>query len=212
MYQALKVAWQVNPKGKNGPPIPLILGGWNFSGDYEKKAVWEATIKWAEDMGFDQLIPELTDEQCYFVTSMQSYSCPSEFWNYHPREKPEKAAIDTALEKLKVSWPIIAGEELAQITIPLCFTGKKSRRLLVFADLSFMPSWGTWTKKSSGIEGKAFTVFRRKINDVISPLEIDHIDFTDTKIHKNKMKITFEVSKYPPKKDGANSMWRKGSE
>ncbi len=189
IYQALKVAWQVNPKGKNGPPIPLILGGWNFSGDYEKKAVWEATIRWAEDMDLDQLIPELTYEQSYFVSSMQSYSCPSEYWNYHPREKPEKAAIEIALEKLKLSWLLIAGEELAQITIPLCFTGKKSRRLLVFAEYSIKPPWGTWTQIVPEHRGKEFLQFRKNINKTIAPLEVDHIDFIQIdiagKIHEN---------------------------
>jgi hypothetical protein len=34
---------------------------------------------------------------------MQSYSCPSMFWNYSPREKTEKGAIDIEIEKLKTN-------------------------------------------------------------------------------------------------------------
>ena len=94
-------AWKQNPRGKRPPPTPLILGGWNFSGDFEKNAVWEATKQWANEMDLSHLIPELTDKQSYFVSSMQSYSYPSEFWNYSPREKPEKEAINIAIEKLK---------------------------------------------------------------------------------------------------------------
>lgn len=179
-------AWKQNPRGKEPPPTPLILAGWNFSGDFEKNAVWEATKKWANEMDLSHLIPELTDQQSYFVSSMQSFSSPSEFWNYSPREKPEKEAIDIAIEKLKTNWASIVGLKLAQITTPICFTGKKSRRLLVYANFGTKPPWGTWTKKSAGEEGKEFTVFRRDINKAISPLEIDHIDFIASKYQKEE--------------------------
>ena len=35
-------------------------------------------------------------------------------------------------------------------------------------------------------EGKAFTMFRRDINKAISPMEIDHIDFIDSKCFKEE--------------------------
>jgi len=177
-------AWKQNPRGKRPPPTPLILGGWNFSGDFEKNAVWEATKQWANEMDLSHLIPELTDKQSYFVSSMQSYSYPSEFWNYSPREKPEKEAINIAIEKLKTNWVSIVGSELAETTMPVCFTGKKCRRLLVNANFATNPPWGSWSKKSGGEEGKAFTLFRQNINEAISPLEIDHIDFIDSKSRK----------------------------
>jgi len=186
VFMDLLSAWKQNPRGKGPPPTPLILGGWNFSGDFEKNAVWEATKQWANEMDLSHLIPELTDKQSYFVSSMQSYSCPSEFWNYNPREKPEKEAIDNAIEKLKADWVSIVGSKLAEITTPVCFTGKKSRRLLVSANFDTNPPWGTWSKKSAGEEGKAFTVFRRDINEAISPMEIDHIDFIDSKNRKEE--------------------------
>ncbi|PKO01230.1 MAG: hypothetical protein CVU42_00025 [Chloroflexi bacterium HGW-Chloroflexi-4] len=112
---------------------------------------------------------------------MQSYSCPSEFWNYGPREKPEKEAIDIAIEKLKTNWVSVVGSKLAEITAPVCFTGKKSRRLLVSANFATNPPWLTWSKKSAGEEGKVFTMFCQNINETIFPLEIDHIDFIDSK-------------------------------
>jgi hypothetical protein len=179
-------AWKQNPRGKGPPPTPLILTGWNFSGDFEKNAVWEATNQWANEMDLSHLIPELTDEQSYFVSTMQSYSCRSEFWNYSPREKPAKGEIDIAIKKLKDNWGSIVGPELAEITAPECFTGKKSRRLLVSANFATNPPWGTWSKKSAGEKGKAFTMFRRDINEAISPMEIDHIDFIDSKSFKEE--------------------------
>ena len=141
IFMDLLSAWKQNPRGKEPPPTPLILAGWNFSGDFEKNAVWEATKKWANEMDLSHLIPELTDKQSYLVSSMQSYSCPSEFWNYSPREKPEKGAIDIAIEKLKKNWASIVGLKLAEITTPICFTGKKGRRLLVYADFCTKPPW-----------------------------------------------------------------------
>lgn len=126
VFLDLLSAWKQNPRGKGPPPTLLILGGWNFSGDFEKNAVWEATKKWANEMDLSYLIPELTDKQSYFVSSMQSYSCPSEFWNYSPREKPEKEGIDIAIEKLKANWVSIVGSKLAEITTPVCFSGKKA--------------------------------------------------------------------------------------
>ena len=152
----------------------------------KKNAVWEATKQWANEMNLSYLIPELTDKQSYFVTSMQSYSCPYEYWNYCPREKPAKGEIDIAIKKLKDNWGSIVGPELAEITAPECFTGKKRRRLLVSANFATNPPWGTWSKKSAGEKGKSFTVFRQSINETISPLEIDHIDFINSKCFKEE--------------------------
>jgi hypothetical protein len=58
--------------------------------------------------------------------------------------------------------------------------------LLVSANFATNPPWGTWSKKSAGEKGKAFTMFRRDINEAISPMEIDHIDFIDSKSFKEE--------------------------
>ena len=49
------------------PPKPLILNGWAFSTDYQKKLRWEETIKWAQTYGCSGLIPTLKDANKYMV-------------------------------------------------------------------------------------------------------------------------------------------------
>lgn len=56
---------ELNEKGSK-PPVPLILAGWNFSDDWEKKARWLETIKWAKNNNCEYLIPKLTDNEKYF--------------------------------------------------------------------------------------------------------------------------------------------------
>ena len=178
VYQTLLVAWQADPKGKNGPPIPLILGGWNFSGDYDKKYRWEATIRWAEEIGLKDLIPVFTPEQVYSVYEMQHYDDDYKLdWNYDPRRKPDSMEVQTTLEILRANWVSIAGPELGQRTSPIRFTGEKSRRLLVNADPNWNPPWGTWMEIFPGRHGKEFTQLRSSVNKAISPMEVDHIDF-----------------------------------
>jgi hypothetical protein len=55
----------------------------------------------------------------------------------------------------------------------LSFTGKKKRRLLVFADPQITPPWGSWFALASGAQRRAFTQFRKAVNDAISPLHVD---------------------------------------
>jgi len=42
--------------GTGGPPVPLILGGWVFTSNLDKKIRWEQTIKWAKERGLDHLL------------------------------------------------------------------------------------------------------------------------------------------------------------
>ncbi|MBU1370821.1 MAG: hypothetical protein KJ578_04605 [Bacteroidetes bacterium] len=48
------------------PPVPLILNGWVFSSDFEKKNRWLETLKWAEENNCSHLIPQLSEEDKYF--------------------------------------------------------------------------------------------------------------------------------------------------
>lgn len=48
------------------PPIPLILNGWVFSSDFEKKNRWNETLQWAEMNNCMHLIPDLSEEEKYF--------------------------------------------------------------------------------------------------------------------------------------------------
>lgn len=55
-----------NAKGLHPPPIPLILAGWNFSNDYEKKSRWKETVNWANGHDCADLISGLKDNEFYY--------------------------------------------------------------------------------------------------------------------------------------------------
>ena len=55
---------------KNGwaePPVPLILAGWGFSSDEEKKQRWAETVDWCELNGCSDLIAIPNDDDWYMV-------------------------------------------------------------------------------------------------------------------------------------------------
>jgi hypothetical protein len=83
-------------------------------------------------------------------------------------------------------WSEIVGEELGRATRPLAFTGKKARRLLVYADANVRPTWGGWCYLSHlKPERLTFTRFRAAINKAIAPHEIDHVHFTLVPLHRD---------------------------
>jgi hypothetical protein len=47
------------------PPMPLILAGWNFSSDEEKKARWLETVSWCESHQCVHLLASLKDADWY---------------------------------------------------------------------------------------------------------------------------------------------------
>lgn len=49
------------------PPIPLILAGWAFSSDDEKKLRWENTVEWAEDNGCSEILDSIQDDDFYRI-------------------------------------------------------------------------------------------------------------------------------------------------
>jgi|GEM_PF-6375792 hypothetical protein len=51
VYERLSKFAESHKCSPTDPPKPLILNGWVFSGDLEKKMQWEATVKWAEENG-----------------------------------------------------------------------------------------------------------------------------------------------------------------
>ena len=55
----------------NPPPIPLILNGWIYSTDYQKKLRWEETIKWAQINDCGYLIPALRGSERYMVNEIK---------------------------------------------------------------------------------------------------------------------------------------------
>ena len=91
---------------------------------------------------------------------------------------PDPVMVTRSIENLKANWTGIVGAELAAMTRPLRFTGPKSRRLVVAADASAKPPWGSWSVLSTYLpERRSFTAFRTAINAAIAPLRVDHVEF-----------------------------------
>lgn len=167
------------------PPKPLILAGWAFSNDIEKMQRWEETIEWASKNGCADLISDISDKDFYFVETPTSYIVSPlggpmhRSWDFEIKKHPSSDLIALAMHTLLSRWSEIVGIELAGNTRPLAFTGDKARRLLVLANATATPPWGTWwqlsTKES---KRRTFTLLRAEINKAISPHEVDHIDFT----------------------------------
>ena len=66
IHQILYKNWgKISTEGNEKPPVPLILSGWAFTDDSEKKQRWIETLRWANKLGFYQLIPKLTLEEKY---------------------------------------------------------------------------------------------------------------------------------------------------
>ena len=67
IYSKLLRAWESKNDGKiPKPPVPLILAAWWEVGLIQKHFRWLDTIKWAEDYGFIELIPNLKEEDLFF--------------------------------------------------------------------------------------------------------------------------------------------------
>jgi hypothetical protein len=164
------------------PPIPLILNGWASTNDVDKSERWAQTVRWAEQNGVIDLV-SVEQQDWYAVENPSSYEIgplggPMHLpWRFDPAERPAGDAAQDALSRLTENWPGIAGE-IAQFTRPVCLAGAKMRRLLVcVAPSAPNPPWGTWDKLAEDESRRRFSDLRRKVNAVIAPLEVDHIDF-----------------------------------
>ena len=171
------------------PPKPLILNGWVYSNDIEKKKRWGETVKWAENNGCIELIDGIQDKDFYFVdepskNQIEPMGGPMyRPWNFETKKRPSNEELEEYMQTLLMRWPEITGKELSGMTRPLSFKGKKARRLLVKADVASKPPWGGWAYLSNDeSERRTFTKFRASINKAISPHKVDHIDFITDKI------------------------------
>ena len=167
------------------PPIPLILGGWNYSNDIEKRNRWEDTVAWATSNGCVEVVAGIPDHDFYFVSEPSTYAIgPTggplyRSWNFDSKSRLSSEDISFHFKLLQSRWSEIAGPELSDITYPISFTGEKARRLLAHAEHSAVPPWGGWAHLSAvETERRTFTRLRTAVNKAIAPHEIDHIDFT----------------------------------
>jgi hypothetical protein len=166
------------------PPKPLILNGWIFSNNIEKFERWKETIQWANENSCTQIIDSISDNDYYYVNDLTTHpigpmdSPMYRTWVYEVKKSPDSTILKEYIDQLILKWDEIAGSVLSPITKPICFTGKKYRRLLIQADKNSKPPWGSWiTLSSLESERRTFTMFRKSINQAIKPHEVDHIDF-----------------------------------
>lgn len=181
IYVILEAHWiNVLKKEVPAPPKPLILGGWNFSNDYDKKDRWEQTINWVSVNNCKHLLPVLDESDKYYIREMSSW-IPFQYsnWNEVPRIRPTDSEIEAYLIAIKKAWPTILDPKFGLNTSPKKMTGKKARRLLVVYQKGYKPPWGSWEDHlANGLPSK-FTVLRKKVNEIIAPHEVDHIEFEE---------------------------------
>ena len=60
-YKILKRACLKQSIDPSSIPIPLLLSGWWYSDDSDKRERWYATLRWAESQGFSDLLTSLDE-------------------------------------------------------------------------------------------------------------------------------------------------------
>lgn len=184
IYEELIAYAKLNNCTPPQPPSPLILAGWNYSNDLAKQNRWNKTVEWAKKNNCFTKIKSISVDDYYYVDELFTGEIGplpglKNSWNFKSKKRPTESELDDYIDKIKTKWKLIAGLDLAEITKPLKFTGKKARRLLVVANPSFIPPWGGWDYLSKDKEKRRiFTEFRHSVNEVIAPHEVDHISFT----------------------------------
>jgi hypothetical protein len=179
IHQLLQQKWEAAGRLGEPPPFPLILAGWIYSSDLDKQSRWQMTVDWAVSNGYAELVNSISDDQ-FYKTSYLTTSYPQQHYNLHsgpPVPKPDKETVSAAFCKLCDSWDSIAGSKLASICRPKKFAGRKFRKLIVTVTSNDTPPWGAWNYFTLGCDKNAFTHFRRHINEAITPLHVDHVEF-----------------------------------
>jgi len=102
-------------------------------------------------------------------------------WQTHlPKLKNDKAFYKDKIELLINNWAKVGLDtNFIENTYPIKFTGRKGRRLVVKKKINFTPPWGSWYDHLKNGKPSKFTELRKKINEFINPMKIDHIDFVD---------------------------------
>ncbi len=188
LYQQLCHFAESKPMSTDKPPSPLILSGWNFSNDKEKQERWKAMVRWANQYDCDDLLSRLSDSDFYFTCELTDYQVGPmggplrRPWDYEQKKRPRFEDSHEMLSTLKANWEEIGGS-ISLFTSPKRFSGNKLRRLVVSVTGEGNPPWGNWDNRSSDEEKRrSFTFFRKRINDAIKPMEVDHVSFELDKV------------------------------
>jgi hypothetical protein len=159
---------------------------------------WEETVHWAKAHGAENIVDAIKDEDFYRVAELTS---PREWgWSDEPIPaaiRPTDAELENLLKALQENWGILAAG-FARQTAPESFSGEKARTLKVtLLSTEPLPPWGTWGLENVGLHSQKFTdkvkftLFRERVNQVISPHKVDHIDFslvTQSRVKTNNHK------------------------
>lgn len=95
------------------PPTPLILAGWAYSNDIDKKNRWQETFDWAVANGCSEFVLAVSDELFYRASKPTSYTVgpmggPMYLpWNFEARSRPSTELMESSMAKLKADWPSI---------------------------------------------------------------------------------------------------------
>jgi hypothetical protein len=101
------------------------------------------------------LVAEIPGQDFYFVDIPTCYpvgpmSGPMyRPWDFDAKSCPSLEQIAQFMKTLLSRCSEIVGQEIANATRPLAFTGEKARRLLVVADFSVTPPCGCWAHLST---------------------------------------------------------------
>lgn len=168
LHGLLSAAWETREDGSiPEPPVPLILAGAAFSTAAAIRQRWRDLVRWANEHGCSELLaahlPPPADvdvaDQTAGVSANGRGWWPEYGEQVHPpHSRPQKEALVAALDTLQARWPEVVGSELSRNTRPLKFTGRKSRRLVVYANPDATPPWGSCYLISS--QPRSFTSFR----------------------------------------------------
>lgn len=161
------------------PGLPLILGGWWDSSNAQKRQRLIAQIRYAGREGVldavDRYLRSLPDSAWHRGDVSKPVRSWPEYSRHPPSPKPATADVLHALRYVSEQWEGIAGKDLASHTRPVRFTGRKRRRLVVAADPTHLPPWGSWSAILHN--PKSFSMLRGAVNSAISPLTVDDIAF-----------------------------------
>lgn len=101
MYERLTQYAQAHQCSTPSPPVPLILGGWWATNDFEKLRRWEETVAWATGNGCADLVDVSSDRfYCVDEPSADAGELILGEQCHEPKIKPQRHQIAECLQTL----------------------------------------------------------------------------------------------------------------